>query len=280
MSHSQPIGLPNIGATCWLNSCLQAFYHSVILKDCIQKNTKQAGRLHQLLIDLIDGMDRRDTSTILHIYRELHAYLIASNRDFAINSHNDANEVVTWILNQLHAEAGKLVTPDMRKQLKDASSFVILRDFDNKVSNVLEAFVSVISRKGSDQKSIYETFSVLFVDPTIVDAYGNETSSIQSAISEIQFDNLPKCMFISLVMRPLMRCSVPDVLFAQKTVQLYVRSIVFFIPHISHYIVAIRGMLDGQLMWCVLNDANVSYVNGEQLAQLGIPTLLLYEQAA
>ena len=275
---SQPIGLPNIGATCWLNSCLQTLFHSIVMKDAIQKNTRQAGRLHQLLNDLMDGMDRRDTSIILSLYRELHQYLINSNRDFASSSLNDTNEVITWILNELHREAGKVVTPELRSRLKDASSFVILRDFDNKISNVLEAFVSVISRKTSDNQTLYETFSVLFIDPTTTDAMGNESTSIQAAVSDIHFHNLPKCMFISLVMRPLMRCHVPDVLFAQKTVQLYVRSIVFFLPHMSHYIVAVRGMLDGQPIWCVLNDANISYVQGEQLSQLGIPTLLLYEQ--
>jgi ubiquitin C-terminal hydrolase len=227
----------------------------------------------------MDAVEARQAQQVVNVYRQLHAYLLQSNRDFASSSQNDANEVITWILNALHVEAGKDVPASMRKQLTDNSSKIILRDFSNRISNILESFVSVVSRRATDNTQIFETFSVLFVDPTTIDQYGAESSSVQEAVGAITFEHIPKCMFISLIMRPLMRCHVPDVLYVRTEVPFYIRSIVFFMPAMAHYITAIRGMLDDQPIWCIINDSSVSFLPGDRFHQLGIPTLLLYEQA-
>jgi hypothetical protein len=39
-------------------------------------------------------------------------------------------------------------------------------------------------------------------------------------------------------------------------------------------------MLDNKMCWCVLNDAQMQFIDGSQLSQLGVPTMMLYEQVS
>ena len=276
---SQPMGLPNIGNSCWLNSVLQVIFHCNILRQNIMTNTKMAGAFHHLIITLIEAIESRNTHAVIEGYRHLHSFIIQSNSDFAqFNALNDSHEVLTFLLNKLHEEAGKMIPSNVLTKVSDPVSMVIMRDFNNKISNILETFVSVTSRQASDNSTIYETFSTLFIDPKYIDPATQEARyNIQIALNGISFHNLPRCMFISLIMEPNFQCQVPDELVAQ-TVRYHLRSIIFFLPHMRHYITALRGMLDDKLCWCVLNDAQLYFVDGTQLAQLGVPTLILYEQ--
>ena len=270
-----PSGLPNLGATCWLNSVLQVLIHSIHLREIIESNSDK-GKLHSLLTNLLQAVDTHDALKIIGCYRPLHQHIVQSNPIFSMSALNDSHEVMTYLINELHKEAGVVIPDQMMTQLTDPVSKVILRDFDKKISKILEACITVTERTISDKTTVNETFVTMFVEPKLMSEH--QAPSLQEALNDIKFGNLPKCFFINLIMSH--PCGVPDALLVQQ-VWYQLRCIVFFLPHAIHYICTVRGELDGKSVWCILNDASVSFVSMEDMAKtnLGVPSLILYEQS-
>ena len=274
-----PLGLPNIGASCWLNAALQLFFYSSQLLQVIREGNrnKESTPMHFYLSQMLESLQsRKQPYEIVSVYRELHQYIISVHPSFASNALNDTHEVITFVVNQLHQESGQKLPGHIRERIVDPVSSVILRDFDNRLSKILECCMGVTSRKCKDESVIYETFTTLFVDPFDEEKNNND---LQLALNKLQFHSVPKSLFISLILQPTQQsCMLLDNLHVGGGT-FVIRGIVFFLPNMYHYIVAVRGTLDDVSGWCIFNDANVSFMKPEELCQIpGIPTLILYEQ--
>jgi ubiquitin C-terminal hydrolase len=126
-----PLGLPNIGASCWLNSILQVFNRSPSFLETIYENGPKQGPFHEHLIELCDAIKARDTNLIVEKYRKCHAFIMAMHPVFAESSLNDSHEVLTYCINKLHEEAARDVPQDIMDQAPDGASCAILKDFKN-----------------------------------------------------------------------------------------------------------------------------------------------------
>jgi ubiquitin C-terminal hydrolase len=295
VDQNKPWGFPNHdGTTCWLNSILQTICKSDSFVACIRTYAKTGvGRLHRLLVDLFDAKEEEH----FHVcYQQLLEYIITLNKDFATSRFNDSHEVLTYIINHLHEESGKEIPELIVKQLKDVASIAIMRDFERKISIMLETVVSCVVRTISDGSEVCETFNTLFIEPKLLQ---DGTYSVQASISDIQFASIPKCLFVKLLISKECRCRIPNgVQIGDRKYN--IASIVFYTrmnaATAGHYFTAVRGsqivqeivMTTGeikasveQIGWYICNDSMVTFVpesNFYKSVQASYPTLISYEQ--
>ena len=271
-----PIGLPNIGNSCWLNSLLQTLSRSDEFVNAILQD-RDNGLMHGMLANLFDAMDAKDREKILEAYRAFHGYVLQMHPIFRENSQNDSHEVLTYLINALHKEVARPV-PDEIIATLDPMSKSILRDFSNTVSKVLETTLVCTSRVTSDNLVVYETYNTLFVEPLDI---GNGMYSVQEALHKIKFASVPKVLFMSLMMSDCAQCKfVFDIALADKKYRL--STIIFFIPQVNHYITAVRRrrMSEEEPQgWYMMNDHMCNYITSEQLFSniRAYPTLISYE---
>jgi uncharacterized UBP type Zn finger protein len=294
MNYLPPIGLPNIGATCWLNSILQLILSCPALLQTIMQisNTIQSDNLHLHLQRLFHAIQQRNKPEIVHHYQKLHQLIITIHPIFNQSSLNDCNEVLIYLINKLHDEVAVLVPEFLRSQAADTASKIILRDFDNKLSHYLETALICTKRMSSDQTEIIETNFCLYVEPKLLE---DNTYCIQQFINDQSFVNLPHVLFMNLIINQQCACRIPDILNVQN--QKYkLCSIIFFIPNAAHYVCAIRHknefvlpsesndeqepkkLVDG---WFFTNDHFVSFIpqtNFHNVVQNCFPSLIAYEQ--
>lgn len=299
MNYLPPIGLPNIGATCWLNSILQMLLSCPLLLQTIMQisSTLQADNLHLHLQRLFHAIQQRNKPDIVQHYQQLHQLILQMHPTFNQSSLNDCNEVLIYLINKLHDEIAVQVPEFLQSQAQDTASKIILRDFEYKLSNYLETALICTKRIASDQTEIIETNFCLFVEPKLLP---DNTYSIQEFMNDQTFVSLPHVLFMNLIINQQCSCRVPDVLnICNQEYKLC--SIIFFIPGAMHYVCAIRHknefvlpsstnnegesspeepkkFIDG---WFFANDHVVSYIPNDSfqnLVQHCFPTLLAYEQ--
>jgi len=268
------MGLPNIGASCWLNSILQIFIHCSRIRAIMMEAGKSKGPLHNLIISLYEALETRTPHEILPAYRELHDWIVQANPIFGQSAMNDANEVLTFIINRLHEEAAVHIPDYVSKNVSDSASHVILRDFDNRISRMLELCLCVIARQASDLSTIYETYTTVFLDPKTPLGY-----NMQEALNKYAFANVPINLFLNIVMGNNYVVQVPESLTIQN-IKFILGAIIFYDPMKRHYMTGIKGMTEQQQpIWCIFNDAYHTFANTSQLAAFGQPCLLMYEHA-
>jgi len=260
-------GLPNIGGSCWLNAIIQLF---LSLPSILKTLHSSYGPLNQSLVNVCNSIATQDKD-ILHHYKALHSFLLSLHSVFRQQSYNDSQEVIVYIINELHKESGKNLQPHIIEKLKDPASMQIIKDYDKKVSQILEACMTCTRRKISDGTFVYETFTLLYIDLT-------ENNKLQEAINLLDFVSLPKCLLITLLIKPHSEFFCPfDLSIRGKEYKL--KSIIFYHP--GHYFFAkYTTKEDGTKGWYVLNDQHVSFFNGDNIfAHIrAYPSLVAYEE--
>ena len=222
-------------------------------------------------------MDSRQCEDILRAYRMFHGHLISMNPIFQQSTQNDSQEVLTFLINAFHKEAGQHI-PEHIAETLDPVSKTIIRDFNQSVSNILETTVICTQRTSSDNTQIIETFTTLFVEPAKQE---DGIYSLQAALDKIQFASVPKVLFMSLIMGSNANCKlVFDITLANQQYRL--SSIVFYIPGANHYITAVRRRRQTEQEeqgWYVMNDHMCQFLSNEQLfANIrAYPSLISYE---
>jgi len=271
-----PVGLPNIGNSCWLNSILQVLCRSDAFVNAILQN-RDAAPLHGMMANLFDYMDAKDYANIMDAYRKLHMYICTMHPVFRESSQNDCHEVLTYLLNELHKEIAKPVPVEVQESL-DATSRAIMRDFNNHVSSLLETALVCVKRTCSDNTVVYETFFTLFVEPTQVEL---GVYNIQDSLNKMEFVSVPNVIFMTIMMPENAQCKLLfDVVLGDKKYRL--SSIVFFIGGVNHYITAVRRKRHSEEEkqgWYVMNDHMCNFVTNEELFSRirAYPSLICYE---
>jgi ubiquitin C-terminal hydrolase len=270
------IGLPNIGNSCWLNSIVQMILHSHELTQTIGEKGVFAGPLHAALITLINCIKTNQTERLLDCYKALYHLVVNLNANFIEHSSNDAHEVLTYLVNGLHQESCALIPQEIIERLQDPASITILRDFENKLSPILETVVFVTCRKASDGSEIFESNNTLFIEPLQMQ---DQTYSVQAALDRLEFASLPKCLFVKIMIQKMCQCRLPN-LIQLHDVQYHLKSIIFFISAIRHYITAVKTTYKSVDGWYIFNDTQVTFIPSEQLGRMiqAFPSVILYEK--
>lgn len=260
-------GLPNIGGSCWLNAIIQLF---LSLPSILKTLHSSYGPLNKCLVDVCNDIATKNAN-LLQNYKTLHSFLLSLHSVFRQQSYNDSQEVIVYIINELHKESGQLLQNHILERLKDPASLQIVKDYDKKVSRILEACMTCIRRKISDGTFVYETFTLLYIDLT-------ENSNLQESMNLMDFVSLPKCLLMTLLLKPHSGFSCPlHLTIRNKSYEL--RSIIFYYP--GHYFFAkYMTKEDGSQGWYILNDQHVSFFNGDDIFThiRAYPSLVAYEE--
>jgi len=268
MSH--PIGLPNIGATCWLNSVLQLIINSSILCSTIIEH-KDKGPIHTSLSNVIQSVQQQHTNEIdfqnkleqiVSNYRELHSMICDLHPIFRENPCNDCHEVITYLINALHNES-------KYDHFQNETEKILYSHNSNSLSNIILTTSVCIRRIASDNDVINESFVTLFVEP-------QEGDDLQKALTRTTIIHSPKILFLSMIVNPYTSLNLNNlILINEKTYALY--GMVYYIPHMRHYVSMIRK---DQQEWFLLNDASCNIISNEDVSKLFnyYPTIIAYCQ--
>lgn len=275
-----PLGLMNLGLSCWWNSVLQIILHNPYLRDCIEfrADTSKMPLINHLQ-HLLYTIRQRDSYETYNCHVKLYKFILQLHPTFRESSMNDSHEVLTYVLNRLHEESS-LPVPDTF-QPKDAVSQAIMRDFDRKLSHVLHNIVCCTKRTTSDNTQIIETYTTLFVEPRLVD---NTYYGIEEALNEKNYGFLPRCLFVSLIVGQRAMCRFSLNIKVQH-MNYKLHSMVLFIPSMLHYVsVVSTDFVDHnkQPEWMLCNDQQITMINlADLMRHVGgdaYPTVVSYVQ--
>lgn len=273
-----PIGLPNIGTTCWLNSVLQLIINSNILCNVILEN-KDKGPIHTSLSNVIhtvktaseqhelsESVNETNFQTkleqIVASYRELHSLICSLHPIFTENSCNDCHEVITYLINALHEES-------KYDHFENEPEQILYSHNAKSLSNILLTTSVCIRRIASDNDVINESFTTFFVE------HKNE-NDLQTTLNLTRFIYTPRVLFLSIIIQPNTSFNLNNMIrINEKIYTLY--GMIYFIPHMRHYISMIRK---DEQEWYLLNDASCNVITNEDVARLFnyYPTIIAYCQ--
>lgn len=261
-----PIGLPNIGASCWLNSVLQLLFKSKHFCDVIIKNHEK-GPLHTCLTNVINGYRMKDFQGILHHYQHLHSLIIRMHPVFSQSGYNDCHEVITYLINNLHEEEKYQpeIVSDEEKQLYN--------DNQKSLSDVILTIGISTQRITSDKEILNDSFITFFVEPSL---NGDRYNDLQTTLSSTKFIHTPKVLLLSVVIPPETAMDLNNVVKINEKVY-RLTGMIYFIPGMNHYISVVRN--EDYNGWFLLNDAICNSITNEELSQIFkyYPTIIHYE---
>lgn len=281
-----PLGLMNLGLTCWWNSVLQILLHNPVVRTCIESTSidSQSKPLHYHLQHLILTIRQRDPYETYNCHVRLLKCVLQLHPTFREAPMNDAHEVLTYVLNRLHEESSLPIPAHMMTQDNKVAR-AILRDFDNRLSDLLQSVVGCTSRLNSDREELLETFTTLFIEPKLIES---NVYSIEDALLEKKFVYLPKTLFVSLIVNQRASCRFNTEMEVQnRTYKLH--SMIFFIPSASHYVCAVstefvsyQPIVESSPQWMFCNDQHVQMINLSEIRNYmgsdGYPTVVSYIQ--
>lgn len=276
MSEVAPLGLPNIGSSCWLNSVLQILLRSNQFVEAITLH-REDGKLHILIFDLIfcirkaelseEETRRSSLEDVMRSYKNLHEGILTIHPIFRESSLNDCHEVLTYLINALHQESTKLPAPSYSAEEK-----IIAKDFEGSVSNILLTTVMCQSRITSDKTTLYETFNTYFVEVT-------EGKDLQQMLDEKTFIHTSNLVFLSFIMptEESREFKINNIIKINGKVYVLYGMIYYIIP-MRHYIALIKRY--DEKGWFIMNDAHTSEFSQDDLFNKlqSFPSIVAYGQ--
>ena len=268
-------GLPNLGNSCWWNSTLQLIMVSPILRGVIAKGE---GSLHTALQALIQALQDGDMLKIHSKHHHLFKLVQTLNSEFQHHKTSDAHEALIYVINALHEESKKVIPINVQQTLKqDVVSRQILHDFDNCISLIQEVCLSCTVRTTSDNSTLCETYSCMFLEPQPLP---DGKLSIQPTLNSMKFGHLPRCLFISLIIAGPIKLHISNDVFIQGY-RYGLQGVIYFIPALLHYVTLVRHMdplPDGTFEWFLVDDAKVLKLHQSQIDEhvYGHPCVFSY----
>lgn len=278
-----PLGLMNLGLSCWWNSVLQMILHNPYIRECIEMKTHnlQNAPLHYHIQQLIACIRQRDPYETYNWHVRLYKSVLQLHPVFRESNMNDAHEVLTYMINQLHDESCVKVPEDTLPS--DSVGRAIIRDFNGTLSRIIHNVACCTKRTNSDNEVLIESYVTLFLEPKEMQP---GLYSIEEALKDIRFGFLPRCLYLSLIVGERANCRIKSSIMVQGF-QYKLHSMVFFIPSASHYVSAVlTDFVDHKPLenqdWMFCNDNHISMINFSQMRDYigsdGYPTILSYVQ--
>ena len=270
---STPIGIPNFGNTCWLNSLIQGLLSSQqFIKCCNQLMEYKTPFVTKLLNLCYSCLNKSQANTRMDMIQLL------QSAGWHRGMPEDSSEALLWLIEQLHKECK--VPMVLENETENGIYTSIFKHNQGETSFIYSYFQGCYGWKTSDNEQRYEPFITFYLDWAQIE---NQTQNISQCL-ETTFKNKQIVM-----MPPLLaicfdrtsehikfKCTSEFMLCTPegKNVVYKLKAIILHIGSLAggHYVCL--GLRDNQ--WWIFDDDRVSQVEMTGLLN-DVPRLCLYD---
>ena len=215
----KPVGLPNCGASCYLNSVMQNLYNMTLLRELVIQN-KNIYKPNSAAIDFIELMEQMKTAQkikseyILEIYHNLMEHLTHSVSDiqvpqFTKGRQEDAQEFLSALLDNISSTdiAGNKNQANGIKNLYffNQHKQIIIPVTNEKMSPRIEPSAILSLPIQSTDKNLVDILGHYFLEPEHLEEYTDQQTGIKyntpgnlvKRITRISY--LPEYLMVQLV---------------------------------------------------------------------------------